>query len=111
MAKVDLTIGGNSYTLACRDGEEARLTQLAALVDAKAHDARRAVGGTSETRQLLFAALLLADELEEARKGKTSAPASPTAAAAAESTDQDAEELENLAAQLESLALRLEQRG
>lgn len=110
MAKVDLTIGGNSYTLACRDGEEARLTQLAALVDAKARDARRAVGGTSESRQLLFAALLLADELEEARKGIAPAPASASRSFA-ESAEQDAQELENLAARLESLVLRLEQRG
>ena len=30
MAKVDLLIGGNSYAVACRDGEEASLLAAAA---------------------------------------------------------------------------------
>ena len=109
MAKVDLSIGGNSYAVACRDGEEPRLLALAAMVDAKTSDARRAVGGVNETRQLLFAALLLADELGEARRSGGAAPASaPTAAA---SNDADDAALEDIAARLEKLALSLEQRG
>lgn len=71
MAKVDLMIGGHAYTVACRDGEEARLAELASLVDGKAQDARRALGGVSEARQLLFAALLLADDLDETRRKLT----------------------------------------
>lgn len=110
MAKVDLTIGGNSYTLACRDGEEGRLTALAMMVDAKASDARRSVGGVSEARQLLFAALLLADELDEARKTSRAGPASPPQAPA-EPTEDEAALLEDIAARLESIAQRLEKRG
>ncbi len=110
MAKVDLTIGGNSYTLACRDGEEGRLTALAMMVDAKASDARRTVGGVSEARQLLFAALLLADELDEARKSGGAAPA-PSPPVPAAPVDDEAELLEDIAARLESIAQRLEMRG
>lgn len=108
MAKVDLLIGGNSYSVACRDGEEATLLAAAALVDAKAQQAKRGLGGMSEVRQLLFASLLLADEIEEARRnGRAPAPAPAPAA----DSGLEAELLEDIAARLENLATRLEQRG
>lgn len=68
MAEVNLTIAGHSYTVACRDGEEERLRKLGEIVDVKTADAQKAVGGNlGETRLLLFAALLLADEADEMR--------------------------------------------
>ena len=65
MAEVTLSIGGRSYTVACRDGGEDHLRGLAARVDRKVAEAQSAVGTASELRQLLFAALLLADDVEE----------------------------------------------
>lgn len=75
MAEVALAIGGRSYNIACRDGGEEHLLGLAARVDAKVEEARAAVGTPSEVRQLLFAALLLADEASEA----TAVPVAPSA--------------------------------
>ncbi len=74
MAEVNLSIGGNRYAVTCREGEEAHLFNMSAIIDAKALEARNAVGGLSEVRQLLFAALLLADELNDARKAAAVAP-------------------------------------
>jgi cell division protein ZapA len=71
MAEVTLTIGGRTYTVACRDGGEDHLRTLALRVDAKVAEAQGAVGTSSEVRQLLFAALLLADDLAE---GGSAAP-------------------------------------
>ncbi|MDR6835169.1 MULTISPECIES: cell division protein ZapA [unclassified Sphingopyxis] len=65
MADVRLTIAGRPYDVHCADGEEAQLLQLAAVVDEKA----RGINGGTEVRQLLFAALMLADDAQEA-KGK-----------------------------------------
>ncbi len=65
MADVKLTVAGRPYDLYCADGQESQLLQLAAVVDEKA---REMPGGT-EVRQLLFAALMLADDAQEA-KGK-----------------------------------------
>ncbi|MBE1525801.1 cell division protein ZapA [Sphingopyxis sp. OAS728] len=65
MADVKLTIAGRPYDLHCEDGQESQLVQLAAVVDEKA----RAMAGGTEVRQLLFAALMLADDAQEA-KGK-----------------------------------------
>lgn len=62
MADVKLTIAGRPYDVHCADGQEQQLVQLAALVDEKA----RGITGGTEVRQLLFAALMLADEAQEA---------------------------------------------
>ncbi|HWV59087.1 MAG TPA: cell division protein ZapA, partial [Sphingopyxis sp.] len=63
MADVKLTIAGRPYDVHCADGQESQLVQLAAVVDEKA----RGIQGGTEVRQLLFAALMLADEMQEAR--------------------------------------------
>ena len=63
MADVRLSIAGRAYDVHCADGQEDRLRQLAAVIDEKA----RSVQGGTEVRQLLFAALMLADETQEAR--------------------------------------------
>lgn len=67
MAEVDLTIAGRAYRVACRTGEEDSLRAAAALVDAKSREALAGLGTMSEARQLLFASLLLADQLVEQR--------------------------------------------
>ena len=99
MADVTLSIGGHSYTLACRDGEEAHLLNMGALIDAKTVEARAAVGGLSEIRQLVFAALLLADELSERRAVPTVTPASDASSLTA---------LVGVAERLEAIASTLE---
>ena len=74
MADVELQIGGRRYSVACRDGGEAHLIALAKHVDRKAAEARAAVGDATEARQLLFAALLLADEMAENSGGHAPPP-------------------------------------
>ncbi len=103
MANIEVMIAGRHYNVACRDGEEAHLRSLAALVDRRAHDAASALGSLTETRQLLFAALLMADDLKEVRAGAglpdpTPPPPDP---AVAEALERLAERIENLAASLE----------
>jgi cell division protein ZapA len=111
MAEVSIQVGGRSYAVHCRDGEEDHLHSIAALVDAKAQDAAKAVGGVNETRHLLFAALLLADALSDAQKGATAPAASPAPAppqpSGAPQPDY-APIIEKLAARIENLAERLE---
>lgn len=61
MADVRLNICGRQYDVHCADGQEVQLERLAELVEAKA----RTVTGGTEVRQLLFAALMLADENQD----------------------------------------------
>lgn len=101
MASVEVEIAARKYSVACRDGEEAHLRSVAAIVDSKARDAASALGSLSESRQLLFASLLLADELKEHRSGQPRP-------APAEIDPALVDALERLAGRVESLAEKLE---
>jgi cell division protein ZapA len=105
MADVRLSIAGREYIVTCKDGEEARLQTLGALVDEKAREAGGPSGGLNESRLLLFSALLLADKLHD---GAGQASATNVGAANDPALDQAAETLERLADRLETLAQRLE---
>ncbi len=66
MAEVTLIIGGRHHHVACRDGEEAQVQRLGALLQDRWPDAERAAGGVNTERAMLFVALMLADDLVEA---------------------------------------------
>ncbi len=74
MSNVNLVIGGRSFAVACAEGEEDHITGLGRMIDGKLH-AMGGATGQSETRMLLFSALLLADELHEIKAGKAPAAA------------------------------------
>ena len=67
MPEVSVQIANRDYELACGDGEEERVQELAAYVDEKVAELRRQLPGTPEVKLLVFAALILADESREAR--------------------------------------------
>ena len=65
MAQVTVRVGGYSHPVACQDGQERHLTNMAAEVD-KRIGALKAMGMQfGETRMLLLAALQLADETSD----------------------------------------------
>ncbi len=98
MSNVTVTIAGRHYTVACGAGEEDHIAMLGASIDGKLAGLQ-GLSSQSEARTLLYAALLLADELHELQQG---APA-PAAA-----SDEGAGALEDLASRLEDLAGQLE---
>jgi cell division protein ZapA len=67
MASVTVSVGGRAYQLGCEDGQEKRLTALANRIDAEVKRLSAATGPVGEARLLLMTALLLADQLDEAR--------------------------------------------
>lgn len=72
MAQLTIDVNGRSYAVGCEDGQEAHLRALAAQIDAQVRQVSAEVGPLGETRLLLMAALMLADELSAA-KGRTGA--------------------------------------
>jgi len=68
MAQVTIQINGKPYAVGCEDGQERRLTELAALFDQQVRLVSADVGQLGETRLFLMGALLLADELAETRQ-------------------------------------------
>lgn len=69
MSQITITINSREYPIACEDGQELRIMQLADMLDEKAK--LLAAGGNQISESLLLAmvGLLLADELSEAKKG------------------------------------------
>lgn len=106
MSNLTIRIGGRDFTVACAPGEEAHIDTLGRMIDGRLSELGEDQRGMSETRTLLFAALLLADDLHDLRK-KAAAPAAASAApdpALAARIDTLAERLENIAAHLEEAA-------
>src|SRR5579862_1743799 len=64
MPLVNVMVNSRAYTIACDDGEEPHLKELAAHVDAKVKELISTVG---HQKLLLMAAVLITDEFFEAR--------------------------------------------
>ncbi|MBV8682956.1 MAG: cell division protein ZapA [Caulobacteraceae bacterium] len=65
MAKVKLKVAGRTYDIGCEAGHEAQLRSLAEVVDAKVRQVPPK-SASGESRRLLLAALMLAEELSNA---------------------------------------------
>ena len=105
MAEVELHIGGHNYRVACAAGQEADLYELSDLLNFTISEQRTQSGVLSETRQLLFAALTLADALREAR---TKLEAWEELTPHLDGLKQSARAVNNLAERMENLAVDLE---
>jgi cell division protein ZapA len=66
LGELTVTIAGRNYLLACDEGEEARVGDLAQLVDAKISGIRQRFGALGDQRLGIMAAITLADEWAEA---------------------------------------------
>ena len=66
MGQVKVSINDRSYTVACGDGEEDHVRELASYINKHVADLAQEVGQVGDARLLLMAGLLIADELSEA---------------------------------------------
>ncbi len=80
MGQISLTLNGRTYRVGCEDGEEKRLGALGAHVREKLETVVRDFGQVGEARLLMMTALLIADELYEARAERDSAAGSASSA-------------------------------
>lgn len=68
MAQVTIVVNGRSFRMGCRDGEEARVQELAAEIDTHAQRIKSGTKGVLDERIFLMVALMMADELWDARE-------------------------------------------
>lgn len=68
MAQVKVVVNGRSFRMGCRDGEEARVRELAAEIDTQVQRLKNGAKLVQDDRLFLMAALLMADQLWEARE-------------------------------------------
>jgi cell division protein ZapA len=115
MAQVTVTVNNKSYTLACDDGEEKHLTELAAEVDKRVRDLAASGAQPNEARLLLMAGLTLADDLAlaneriaEAEEELAGLKDESVAGGSRKKTDTAAFDENEFAGLLESAARRME---
>ena len=106
MPQVDVTINGRHYQIACDEGQEGHLAQLASYVDDRVQELVAAVGQVGDARLLVMTSLLVADELSEAYATLTEAGLGPGEDGAAPVSLRDREEA--IAARIERVAERIE---
>lgn len=71
MGHVTVTLNGRAYRLRCGDGEEERLARLSGYIGNKIDHLVAQFGQVGDDRLTVLAALLITDELFEAREGRT----------------------------------------
>nr|WP_314527284.1 cell division protein ZapA [uncultured Brevundimonas sp.] len=103
MATVTVDVNGRPYAVGCADGQEERVRILAKQFDNQVRAVAQDVGQVGDLRLFLMSALILADELHEARlnSGK---PGHAPPAQSAPSADGVAEALNAVAARIEKIA-------
>lgn len=68
MKKLEIVINQNAYTLACDDGQESHVAQLAEEIDMRAREISKSMPRAGDTMNLVMTCLTLADELYESRQ-------------------------------------------
>lgn len=103
MAQIHIEVNGRPYAVGCEDGQEAHLQELARLFDIQVRHVAADMGQLGDTRLFLMGALLLADELADAKTRLA------TAQNEVERLQADRTRVESRAVQaLESAAKRIE---
>lgn len=68
MGQVTVTVNGRSYRMACDDGAEHKVLDLAGMIDTIVQDIKGGFEHVQDDRLFLMAALIMADQLTEVRE-------------------------------------------
>ncbi len=108
MAQVTVKINGYSYTVGCEDGQEGHLIAMSQQVESRI-DSIKALGGQSgESRLLVLASLLMADELHDLKVDLNGARGNPEQPVRARDPETG-KRISRLAARAEQIAEQLDQ--
>lgn len=67
MPLVNIMVNSRAYTIACDEGEEGHLRELAGHVDSRVRELLEAVGQVGDLKLILMASLLITDDFFDAR--------------------------------------------
>lgn len=108
MAQVNVAIHGKVYGIACDDGQERRVQELAGYVDMRLREIAGAGAATNESHLLVLTALVLADEIFDT-KANMAAPAYVEDDRFSEEDERViVDAINHLAARIDSVAERLQ---
>lgn len=88
MTKVNINVNNKPFTIACDDGQEARVQQLGKYVDERFRELNQAGAAPNESYTLVLTALVIADDMFDAKdqaekarmQASRAAPQGPSAA-------------------------------
>ena len=104
-----MPVNGRPFAILCDDGQEPRIRRLAQYVDGKVAEFVGGVGQVGEARLLLLAALVIADELSDAKDAlERERFKTQTATAEGAAADAAADGIQDMAKRVEAIAARLE---
>jgi cell division protein ZapA len=111
MPQVVMTIAGRPYRVACDEGEEDHLLELARTVDGRIAGMREKFGAMGDQRLTVMAAVTLADELFEStrRVGELEAENAAIRREAESARGGEAQWIDRVAASIGEAADRIEQ--
>ena len=111
MAQVLVNIAGRSYRMACEDGQEPHLEQLAREFDGKIVEMKKAFGEIGDQRLTVMAAIAMADDRSEASRKAAALEAEVASLRAALAAAETANEAwaRSVAATLDETSTRVEQ--
>lgn len=110
MTQVTVTIDGKQFRMACEDGQESHLEELAAHIDGRVKMMRESFGEIGDLRLTVMAALMITDEFFEERRKSEQARAAVEADRAARGQVADSVNQRDvaIAGALDGLTLRIE---
>lgn len=116
MARVDVTLNGRSFPVACDDGQEGRVREIAGYIDSRLAEIRAAAPGATDLHLMVMVSLLIGDELmdvrselDEALAGRSAATPPGNGAALDDGTAAElSSALAHVAGRLEAIAARVE---
>jgi cell division protein ZapA len=112
MAEVSITIANKQYSIACDDGQEQRVRDLADFIDGRVREIASMGAGTNDMHLLVLNSIMMADELFDARDAAANSNRAPLdglqvtredEAAITDAIDQMAERINAMAAKLQQL--------
>lgn len=108
MSQITVTVNNRSYAITCEPGQERHVQGLAGELDRRVAASAREVGQVGEPRLLLLAAIMILDELAEARARAGDAGARDGLKRLDRLEEEAARAIEGLAQRVEAVAARLE---
>lgn len=101
MARVEIVLNGRQYPIACEDGQEERVREVAGFLEQRLTELRQQAPNATDSQLLVMVSLMVADELFDAGQRPENGASVPADGAAADA-------LGRLAGRIEELAVRLE---
>ncbi|PZO80105.1 MAG: cell division protein ZapA [Micavibrio aeruginosavorus] len=109
MAEITITINGRNYGIACDDGQERRVQDLARYVDGRLREIARAGAASNESHLLVLTAIILADEIADMRSAGAALERQVASQQPASGVRITEDEEETIVSAIDLLAARIDQ--